>query len=126
VRNEFLALQDNPLAGQPTQHVEMRAAPLQLALSMRAATRFTTFSNCPGASHDSSSFSRMIVCAPTDQLSTSDGPGAPEPPRSSSTNMVYIARHLLGFTPVPPTFRVVDPDVPSDADIAARIDALCP
>jgi RHS repeat-associated protein len=43
-----------------------------------------------------------------------------------ATDIVYIARHLLGLTPVPPSFRVIDPSIPSDADIAARIDALCP
>ncbi len=43
-----------------------------------------------------------------------------------ATDIVYIARRLLGLPPVPPSFRVIDPSIPSDADIAARIDALCP
>ena len=43
-----------------------------------------------------------------------------------STDVVYIARRLLGLTPVPPSFRVSDPSIASDAVIAARIDALCP
>jgi hypothetical protein len=43
-----------------------------------------------------------------------------------ATDVVYIARHLLGLTPVPPSFRVVDPTIPPDAAIAGKIDALCP
>lgn len=41
-----------------------------------------------------------------------------------ATDIVYIARHLLGLAPVPPSFRVVDPTIPSDADITAQINAL--
>jgi len=40
--------------------------------------------------------------------------------------VVYIARHLLGLTPVPASFRVLDPTIPSDAVIGGRVDALCP
>jgi len=43
-----------------------------------------------------------------------------------ATDVVYIARHLLGLTPVPPDFRVLDPTIPPDAAVAANIDALCP
>jgi CSLREA domain-containing protein len=43
-----------------------------------------------------------------------------------STDIVYIARHLAGLTPVPPSFRTTDPTIPPDATIAANIDALCP
>jgi hypothetical protein len=43
-----------------------------------------------------------------------------------ATDVVYIARHLLGLTPVPPSFRASDPTIPSDAVIASNIDALCP
>jgi len=43
-----------------------------------------------------------------------------------STDVVYIARHLLGLVPVPPSFRGIDPSIPSDATIAATIDGLCP
>ena len=43
-----------------------------------------------------------------------------------ATDVVYLARRLLGVTPVPPQFRVADPTIPSDATIAAAIDALCP
>jgi hypothetical protein len=43
-----------------------------------------------------------------------------------STDIVYIRRRLLHLTPVPPSFRVLDPTIPSDAVIAQRIDALCP
>jgi hypothetical protein len=42
------------------------------------------------------------------------------------TDIVYIARHLLGLPPVPASFRQGDPNIPSDAVIAANIDALCP
>ena len=43
-----------------------------------------------------------------------------------ATDMVYVARHLLGLSPVPPSFRDLDPSIPSDEEIAARIDVLCP
>ena len=43
-----------------------------------------------------------------------------------ATDIVYIARRLLGLPPVPPSFRAIDPGIPAGADIAARIDALCP
>jgi hypothetical protein len=43
-----------------------------------------------------------------------------------STDIVYIRRRLLHLTPVPPSFRVLDPTIPSDAVIAQRVDALCP
>ena len=42
------------------------------------------------------------------------------------TDVVYIARHLLELAPVPPGFRQIDPTIPPDPEIAARIDALCP
>lgn len=51
-----------------------------------------------------------------------DGSGAIDVP----TDVVYVARHLLGLPPVPPAFRTVDPTIPSDAEIGARVDALCP
>ena len=43
-----------------------------------------------------------------------------------ATDVVYIARRMLGFVPVPPAFRTADPTIPSDAEISGRIDALCP
>jgi hypothetical protein len=43
-----------------------------------------------------------------------------------ATDLVYIARHLLQLSPVPPGFRVADPTIPPDATIAGRIDGLCP
>jgi hypothetical protein len=43
-----------------------------------------------------------------------------------ATDIVYIARHMLGLPPVPPSFRSLDPTIPPDATIAANIDALCP
>jgi hypothetical protein len=39
------------------------------------------------------------------------------------TDIVYIARHLLGLPPVPEAFRSTDPTIPPDADIAARVTA---
>lgn len=42
------------------------------------------------------------------------------------TDVVYVARHGLGLAVVPSTFRVVDPTIPPDDQIAASIDALCP
>ena len=41
-----------------------------------------------------------------------------------ATDITYIARHLLGLVPVPPSFRTQDPGIPTDAAIAANIDAL--
>ncbi len=41
-----------------------------------------------------------------------------------ATDIVYIARTLLGLSPVPPSFRSVDPNIPSDALIAATVDLL--
>lgn len=43
-----------------------------------------------------------------------------------ATDVVYIARHLLGLTPVPPSFRGADPTIPVDSVITDAIDALCP
>lgn len=41
-----------------------------------------------------------------------------------ATDIVYIARHLLGLAPVPPSFRSIDPSIPSNATIQANIDAI--
>jgi hypothetical protein len=43
-----------------------------------------------------------------------------------ATDIVYIARRLLGLPPVPASFRALDPTILPDVDIKARIDALCP
>lgn len=43
-----------------------------------------------------------------------------------ATDVVYIARHMLGLPPVPASFRALNPSIPSDSAIAASIDALCP
>jgi hypothetical protein len=52
-----------------------------------------------------------------------DGNGSVDP----ATDIVYIARRALGFAEVvPPSFRLLDPTIPSNAVIAASIDALCP
>jgi len=47
--------------------------------------------------------------------------GQPE----TATDVVYIARHLLGLPPVPASFRALDPNIPADAVIAANIDTPC-
>jgi hypothetical protein len=39
-----------------------------------------------------------------------------------ATDVVYIARHLLGLVPVPPSFRALDPSIPPDGVIANNID----
>ncbi len=52
-----------------------------------------------------------------------DGSGVPP---DVATDVVYIARYLLGLSPVPPSFRVLDPNIPSDAEMSARIAGLCP
>jgi hypothetical protein len=43
-----------------------------------------------------------------------------------ATDVVYIARRLLGLPPVPPSFRTLDPSILSDSTIAADVDALGP
>ncbi len=43
-----------------------------------------------------------------------------------ATDIVYIARYLLGLPPVPSSFRALDATIPPDSVIAANIDALCP
>jgi len=50
-----------------------------------------------------------------------DGSGS----TSVSTDLVYISRRELGLTPVPASFRSLDPNIPSDAVISAAVDALC-
>jgi hypothetical protein len=42
------------------------------------------------------------------------------------TDLVYVARRRLGLTPVPPSFRTLDPTIPPDPAIAGAVDALCP
>jgi hypothetical protein len=51
-----------------------------------------------------------------------DGDGAVE----VGSDLVYVARRRLGLTPVPPSFRTLDPTIPSDETIGAAVDALCP
>jgi hypothetical protein len=51
-----------------------------------------------------------------------DGNGAVD----VATDIVYVARHLLDLPPVPPSFRALDPNIPSDSVIGANVDALCP
>ncbi len=52
-----------------------------------------------------------------------DGSG---PPPDVATDVVYVARTLLGLTPVPASFRALDPSIPLDSVIAANVAALCP
>jgi hypothetical protein len=40
-----------------------------------------------------------------------------------ATDVVYIARRLVGLTVVPPSFRLRDPTIAADSVIAGRIDA---
>lgn len=56
---------------------------------------------------------------PFERLLDVDANGA----AAAGTDAVYIARQLLGLTPVPPSFRLIDPTIPADATIAARITA---
>jgi hypothetical protein len=43
-----------------------------------------------------------------------------------ATDAVYMARVRLGLPPVPSSFRALDPTIPPDAEIAARIRGMCP
>jgi hypothetical protein len=43
-----------------------------------------------------------------------------------STDIVYVARRLLGLPPVPASFRAIDPTIPPNTVIQGNIDALCP
>jgi hypothetical protein len=52
-----------------------------------------------------------------------DGNGVVDP----ATDLIYIARHALGFQEVvPASFRLLDPTIASNAVIAANVAALCP
>jgi hypothetical protein len=51
-----------------------------------------------------------------------DGLGTP--PADVATDIVYIARTLLGLSPVPASFRALDPSIPPDATIAANVTAI--
>jgi subtilase family serine protease len=51
-----------------------------------------------------------------------DGSGTVE----AATDAVYIERTLLGLTPVPPSFRALDPNIPADATIAGAVSRACP
>lgn len=42
------------------------------------------------------------------------------------TDIVYIARQLLGLVPVPPSFRAQNSSIPPDVVVGGKIDALCP
>jgi hypothetical protein len=65
---------------------------------------------------------------------SSDGAGSPCPldvdcsgtPPDVATDVVYVARQLLGLPPVPASFRALNPSIPSDSVIAANVAALCP
>jgi 6-phosphogluconolactonase (cycloisomerase 2 family) len=46
------------------------------------------------------------------------------PPVDPFTDLVYVARRLFGLPPVPPSFRVLDPDIATDLIIAGRVDAI--
>jgi hypothetical protein len=48
------------------------------------------------------------------------------PPPDVATDIVYVARTLLGLTPVPASFRALDPSIPADSVVAANVAALCP
>lgn len=43
-----------------------------------------------------------------------------------ATDLVYVSRRLRGLAPVPPSFRALDPGIPADALIAARVDGARP
>lgn len=42
----------------------------------------------------------------------------------AATDIVYVARHLLGLPPVPQSFRDLDPSIPPDAEIIQQIEPL--
>jgi hypothetical protein len=81
----------------------------------------------------------VIVCAPVSPTPTPTATPRPVCTQGScvldvdcrngfdvATDAVYIARLALGLPPVPASFRAIDPSIPPDSEIAARIDALCP
>lgn len=43
---------------------------------------------------------------------------------SVATDLVFIARQLLGLAPVPPSFRFADPTLPPDSVVSAWVDAF--
>src|SRR5262249_43992342 len=46
------------------------------------------------------------------------------PPVDAFTDLTYVGRRLLALPPVPPSFRALDPGIPPDEEIAARVDAI--
>jgi hypothetical protein len=65
------------------------------------------------------------TCTPTPTLGLCllDVDGSGRPP-DVATDIIYIARTLLGLTPVPASFRVLDPLIPPDATITANVNAI--
>lgn len=43
-----------------------------------------------------------------------------------ATDVVYIARAMLGLTPVPASYRAAQPGIPPDPAIASKVSGLCP
>ena len=61
-------------------------------------------------------------CAAVGAAIDVDGSGTVD----AATDVVYIARHFLGFAPVPESFRLLDPDIDADVQISSRITEACP
>lgn len=45
---------------------------------------------------------------------------------NGATDMVYVVRTYLSLPPVPESFRLLDPTIPTDEAISANVTALCP
>jgi cysteine-rich repeat protein len=73
----------------------------------------------PTIPDDATIVDRIEAVLPQLDVDGSGGVGVP-------TDIVYIARHHLVLSPVPPSFRDADPTIPSDPTIAGKIDLLCP
>jgi hypothetical protein len=61
------------------------------------------------------------VVVPVRCFTDVDDSGAPP---DVATDIVYVARRLLGLPPVPASFRALDPNIPPDATITANVDAI--
>jgi hypothetical protein len=42
-----------------------------------------------------------------------------------ATDIIYVARYKLGLSPVPSSFRALDPTIPADSSIASSVDSMC-
>jgi hypothetical protein len=91
-------------------------------LSTRLAVRLTTLADAAGGD--------ITAAAQCGEIQLTGTPIIPfdvdrnGPPVDQFTDLVYVARRLFNLPPVPPSFRMLDPNIDADQVIAARVDAI--